>query len=553
MPPVPPATVLATASTAAKNAALERIAANLEAQRDAILAANRADLEHAAGAGVAPPLIQRLGLEKKFAGVVEGVRQLVALPDPVAAVQWRRRLDDDFVLSRIAVPIGVLGIVFESRPDALVQIATLCLKAGNAAILKGGSEASRTNAALFAAIDAALRDDAALAGALHLAATRAEIRSLLELDDLVDLIIPRGSNELVRSIKDATRIPVLGHADGICHVYVDAAADLAMATRITRDAKTQYPAVCNAAETLLVHAAVAERFLPAAAAELRAAGVELRGDPATCALVDAAPCSAADWDTEYLDLVLAIKVVASRDQAIEFINAHGSHHTDAIVTADPVAADDFLARVDSATVLWNASHALRRRLSFRHGSRGRHLHQPHPCARSGGSRRAGHLQVPGARQRPGGGRLRERRAHLPLRGAGPMTRLIKIGSGLIGPSGRLDHVFLVTKCAEIATLMDAGDRIVLVSSGAVAAGMEVSGADAASDRDPGSAAPRRHRADAADEVLPRLSRLLRPPDRAVAPDPLQLRHPPRGAHRDRLAAGVPAARDRADHQRERHG
>ena len=346
---------LATASTAAKNAALERIAANLEARRGAILAANRADLEHAAAAGVAPPLIQRLGLEKKFSGVVAGVRQLIGLPDPVGAVQWRRRLDADFVLTRIAVPIGVLGVVFESRPDALVQIATLCLKSGNAAILKGGSEASRTNAALFAAIAGALDDDPTMAGALHLATARAEIQSLLALDELVDLIIPRGSNELVRNIKDATRIPVLGHADGICHVYVDAGADLAMATRITLDAKTQYPAVCNAAETLLVHAAAAARFLPAAAAELRAAGVQLRGDAATCALVDAEPAGPADWDAEYLDLVLAIKVVESRHEAIEFINSHGSHHTDTIITADAAAADDFLARVDSATVLWNAS------------------------------------------------------------------------------------------------------------------------------------------------------------------------------------------------------
>ena len=346
---------LAAASSAAKDAALERIAANLEARRGAILAANRADLEQAAAGGVAPPLIERLGLEKKFAGVVEGVRQLRALPDPVGAVQWRRRLDDDFELTRVAVPIGVLGVVFESRPDALVQIAALCLKSGNAAILKGGSEASRTNAALFAAIAAALDADPALAGALHLAATRAEIQSLLALDELVDLIIPRGSNELVRNIKDATRIPVLGHADGICHVYVDAAADLAMAARITLDAKTQYPAVCNAVETLLVHAAVAERFLPAAAAELRAAGVELRGDAAACALIDAAPAEEADWDAEYLDLVLAIKVVESRAAAIEFINAHGSHHTDAIVTGDAAAAGEFLARVDSATVLWNAS------------------------------------------------------------------------------------------------------------------------------------------------------------------------------------------------------
>ena len=346
---------LATASTTAKNAALERIAASLEARRETILAANREDLEHAACAGVAAPLIQRLGLDKKYAGVVEGVRQLIALPDPAGEIQWRRRLDDDFVLTRVAVPIGVLGIVFESRPDALVQIATLCLKSGNAAILKGGSEASRTNAALFDAIDAALREDPALAGALHLAETRAEIRSLLALDDLVDLIIPRGSNELVRAIKDATRIPVMGHADGICHVYVDAAADVAMAARITCDAKTQYPAVCNAAETLLVHEAIAARFLPAAAAGLRDAGVELRGDTAARALIAAAPCSDADWDTEYLDLVLAIKVVAGLDEAVEFINAHGSHHTDTIVTADAAAAESFLARVDSATVLWNAS------------------------------------------------------------------------------------------------------------------------------------------------------------------------------------------------------
>ena len=346
---------LAAASTAAKNAALERIAANLEAQRDTILAANRSDLEQAANAAVAAPLIQRLNLEKKFADVVTGVRELIGLPDPVGAVPWRRQLDDGMVLTRIAVPIGVLGVIFESRPDALVQIATLCLKSGNAAILKGGSEASRTNAALYAAISDALRDDPALDGALHLAATRAEIQSLLALDDLVDLIIPRGSNELVRAIQDATRIPVMGHADGICHVYVDAAADLEMATRITRDAKVQYPAVCNAAETLLVHRDIAARFLPAAAAQLRAAGVELRGDAIACRLVGAQPCSAADWDTEYLDLVLAIKVVASLEEAIGFINAHGSHHTDAIVTGDAAAANTFLARVDSATVMWNAS------------------------------------------------------------------------------------------------------------------------------------------------------------------------------------------------------
>jgi glutamate-5-semialdehyde dehydrogenase len=345
----------AAATEAAKNAALERIAAGLEAQREPILAANREDLEQAAAAGVAAPLVQRLALEKKFAGTVAGVRDLIRLSDPVGAVQWRRQLDEGMVLERVSVPIGVLGIVFESRPDALVQIATLCLKSGNAVILKGGSEAQRTNAALYAVIRDALAEDPALAGAVHLAATRGEIQALLALDELVDLLIPRGSNELVRSIRNATRIPVLGHADGVCHVYVDAAADPAMATRIVRDAKAQYPAVCNAAETLLVHRAVAARFLPPAAAELRGAGVELRGDPAACALIDARPCTAADWDAEYLDLVLAIKVVEDLDEAIRFINRHGSHHTDTIVTADPAAAHAFLARVDSATVLWNAS------------------------------------------------------------------------------------------------------------------------------------------------------------------------------------------------------
>ena len=276
---------LATASTAAKDAALERIAANLEAQREAILAANRADLEHAAGAGVAPPLIQRLGLAKKFAGVVEGVRQLIALPDPVGAVQWRRRLDDDFVLSRIAVPIGVLGIVFESRPRRA--------GADRHAVPEGGQRR---------------HPQGRLGGQSHQRGTvRGHRRCTARR---------RGAGGRPAPGRDAGRDPVAagtgrpggpdhparqqragaehqgrhphsgaGHADGICHVYVDAAADLAMATRITRDAKTQYPAVCNAAETLLVHSAVAERFLPAAAAELRAAGVELRGDAATCALV----------------------------------------------------------------------------------------------------------------------------------------------------------------------------------------------------------------------------------------------------------------------------
>ena len=368
---------LATASTAAKNAALERIAATLEARRETILAANRADLEHAAGAGVAAPLIERLGLEKKLSGVVEGVRQLIGLPDPVGEIRWRRRLDDDFVLTRIAVPIGVLGIVFESRPDALVQIATLCLKSGNAAILKGGSEASRTNAALFAAIDAALREDAALAGALHLAETRAEIQSLLALDDLVDLIIPRGSNELVRDIKDATRISGDGsRRRHLPRVRRRRAPTWTWPRASPATPRTQYPAVCNAAETLLVHAAIAPRFLPPAAAALREAGVELRGDPATRAIIEAAPCSDADWDTEYLDLVLAIKVVAGLDEAVEFIKrarqpSHRHHrHRRRRGGRELPGPGRFRHRAVERL------DPLRGRLPLRHGRRGGDLHQP---------------------------------------------------------------------------------------------------------------------------------------------------------------------------------
>lgn len=346
---------LATCSTESKNSALQRIVDNLTAKREAILSANKDDMEQAVISKLSGPLVQRLSLEKKFDDVVEGVRQVIKLPDPVGMIQAQRLLDENLMLTRLTVPIGVIGVIFESRPDALVQIATLCLKSGNAAILKGGREASRTNAALFAAIDEAIGTHEAFKGALHLAETRAEIKSLLALDNLVDLIIPRGSNDLVREIKNATSIPVLGHADGICHVYVDRNADIKMATRITRDAKIQSPAVCNACETLLVHAEIASQFLPAVVDELSVSGVEIRGDAATLSLVDGRPCSPIDWDTEYLDLILSIKVVADLWEAIEFINVHGSHHTDAIITGDQKAADTFLSHVDSATVLWNAS------------------------------------------------------------------------------------------------------------------------------------------------------------------------------------------------------
>lgn len=346
---------LRTMPASLRDAALRAIARRIGDHRAEIQAANARDLERARADRIPQPLIQRLGLsDAKIAAIDASLQEVAAAPDPLQQVQVARRLDDGLTLTRVTVPIGVLGVIFESRPDALVQIASLCIKSGNAAILKGGSEAAESNRALFDSIAAALAaTDPRFAGALHLATGRDQIDDLLRMDDLVDLIIPRGSPELVRSIQDRTRIAVLGHADGICHVYVDAAADLEQAVAIVVDAKTEYPAVCNAAETVLVHAAVADRLLP----RLREAlpQVALRGDERVRALIDVPAAAAADWDTEYLDLILALKVVDDLQEAIAFINRHGSAHTDAIVTTDRQAADTFFAQVDSASVLCNCS------------------------------------------------------------------------------------------------------------------------------------------------------------------------------------------------------
>lgn len=346
---------LRTMPASLRDAALRAIARRIGDHRAEIQAANARDLERARADRIPQPLIQRLGLsDAKIAAIDASLREVAAAPDPLQQVQVARRLDEGLTLTRVTVPIGVLGVIFESRPDALVQIASLCIKSGNAAILKGGSEAAESNRALFDSIAAALAaTDPRFAGALHLATGRDQIDDLLRMDDLVDLIIPRGSPELVRSIQDRTRIAVLGHADGICHVYVDAAADLEQAVAIVVDAKTEYPAVCNAVETVLVHAAVADRLLP----RLREAlpQVALRGDERVRALIDVPAAAAADWDTEYLDLILALKVVDDLQEAIAFINRHGSAHTDAIVTSDRQAADTFFAQVDSASVLCNCS------------------------------------------------------------------------------------------------------------------------------------------------------------------------------------------------------
>ncbi|MGY2794794.1 glutamate-5-semialdehyde dehydrogenase [Thermostichus sp. MS-CIW-36] len=352
----------ATLPTAIKNAALEAIATALLEHQESILAANRADLERAAEMVKAGELsasaYARLKLDAhKLADMVAGVRQVIRLGDPVGRALLIRELDEGLILERRTYPLGVLGVIFESRPDALVQIAALAVKTGNSVLLKGGSEALLSCQALMAAIQAGLQQIPEFPqGSLQLLTSRAEVKALLQLEGLVDLIIPRGSSSFVRYILENTRIPVLGHADGLCHLYVDRAADVDMAIKLTVDSKTQYPAACNAIETLLVHADIAPQFLPLAVKALREKGVELRGDPRCRELVpDLIPATEDDWSTEYADLILSIKMVDSLDEAIAHIQQYGSRHTEAIVTEDAAAARRFLDEVDAAGVFHNAS------------------------------------------------------------------------------------------------------------------------------------------------------------------------------------------------------
>ncbi len=347
---------LAAAGTDAKNRALANIAQALEAQTEAILAANQTDLERAAREALAAPLLKRLRFDAvKIAEARAGLQSLIDLDDPVGATLNATELDDNLTLYRVSRPIGVIGVIFESRPDALVQISSLCLKSGNAVMLKGGSEAAATNRILADIIARAGQEAGMPDGWLHLMETRADVAALLEMDIFIDLIIPRGSNDFVRHIMDNTRIPVLGHADGICHVYVDRAAELEMARRIAVDSKTQYVAVCNAAETFLVHAAVAGQLLPALKTDLEARGVEIRGCPRTAEIIPVTPATEEDWQTEYLDLVVSIRVVDGLDAAIDHINRYGSGHTDVIVTADRTLARRFMDLVDTADVFVNCS------------------------------------------------------------------------------------------------------------------------------------------------------------------------------------------------------
>ncbi len=351
------ASIMMSALTAEqKNQALDAIRVALRENAGKIIRENQADLAQAEKDNLAAPLLKRLKFDQsKIDGVCDGIDSLLALPDPVGRTLSATELDEGLELYKVTCPIGVIGVIFESRPDALVQISTLCLKSGNAVLLKGGSEAARTNRVLAQVIAEAAGHAGLPDGWLALMETRADVAALLNLDSYIDLIIPRGSNEFVRHIMDSTTIPVLGHADGICHVYVDKDADIEMAVRIAVDSKCQYVAVCNAAETLLVHANIAEKFLPKVKDVLEEKKVELRGCEKTRQIIEAQAATEEDWKTEYLDSILSIRVVDSLEAAIDHINTYGSGHTDAIVTADKQAALQFMDRVDSADVFWNAS------------------------------------------------------------------------------------------------------------------------------------------------------------------------------------------------------
>ncbi|KAF3761116.1 gamma-glutamyl phosphate reductase [Cryphonectria parasitica EP155] len=365
---------LATLPVTSRNEALTSIHASLASSRDAILAANARDMDStrlaAADGQLNPSLVSRLDLSRpgKWEDMLKGVLDVRGLDDPLGVVTLRTKLDEGLVLERLTCPIGVLLIIFEARPEVIANIAALAIKSGNAAILKGGRESTESFIAISTAISSGLARCSVPNGAVQLVTTRDVIPQLLALDGLIDLVIPRGGNELVRYVKAHTKIPVLGHADGLCAAYLEASADRDMAARVVVDAKTSYPAACNSLETLLVEEAALETVFPAAAAALLAGGVVLRCDPPSKAALLGSNVSAAsaaegrvedaravDYDTEHLSLVLAVKTVPGLDAAVEHINTHGSHHTDVILTADEDHAERFMSAVDSAGVYWNAS------------------------------------------------------------------------------------------------------------------------------------------------------------------------------------------------------
>jgi glutamate-5-semialdehyde dehydrogenase len=346
-------------TSGAKNTALQQIVAGLNHRRAEIVAANRKDLEAARASGMAAAMVDRLTLsDAVIDGMAAGVAEVAAQDDPVGAVLEMKKRPNGLMVGRMRIPLGVIGFIYESRPNVTVDAAALCLKAGNAVILKGGSEAFHSNLILGEILAEALTQAGLPEKAIQVVPTtdRQAVSELIGLHDLVDLVIPRGGEGLIRFVTENARVPVLKHYKGVCHVFVDRGADVEMAREIGFNAKVQRPGVCNAMETLLVHRDVAEDFLPAMIDRFQEAGVEIRGCPETCGLVSGVtPAEESDWSAEFLDLILAVRVVPSFDAALDHIDAFGSKHTEAIVTCDYQRALRFHAQVDASVVLVNAS------------------------------------------------------------------------------------------------------------------------------------------------------------------------------------------------------
>ena len=355
---------LATLDTKVKNAALAAMAKALHENQQRVIAENQKDVEAAkkmkAEGKLSDALVKRLKVdEEKINGMISGIEDVVKLSDPVGETISTLKLDEGLILYQVKCPIGMLGVIFESRPDVVPQILSLCLKSGNGVAFKGGSEASKSNKVLFDVLTEAAASAGVPKEAFVLMETREDISQILGMHEYIDLLIPRGSNQFVRYIQENTKIPVLGHSAGICHIYVDDEADIDLALAVTLDSKIQYPAVCNAVETLLVNSKIAEKFLPKMAKLFRDNNVEIRADnrsekliPKDISVIDA---KEEDWDTEYNDLIISIAIVDSLEEAIKFINTHGSHHTDAIITKNKDKQSEFVRSVDSADVFINTS------------------------------------------------------------------------------------------------------------------------------------------------------------------------------------------------------
>lgn len=349
--------VIGRASTAQKNRALQAAASALDSARAELVAANEQDLAAGRASGLDTAMLERLALTPaRIDGMIVGLRQVASLPDPVGAIRDMSYRPSGIQVGKMRVPLGVVGIIYESRPNVTIDAASLCLKSGNATILRGGSEAIHSNRAIATCIQRGLAEAGLPAAVVQVVDTtdRAAVGALISMPEYVDIIVPRGGRGLIERVSRDAKVPVIKHLDGICHVFVDAQADLAKAQRIAFNAKTYRYGICGAMETLLVDQSVAAQFLPPMAAQFREKGVELRGCARTRDIIEAVPASEEDWNTEYLAAILSIRVVNGLDEAVEHINHYGSHHTDAIVTDHQGHARRFVAEVDSASVMVNA-------------------------------------------------------------------------------------------------------------------------------------------------------------------------------------------------------